>query len=69
MASSRSVPICGWAGLAGFALVGTCRPEAGRAWGVQIRLELEEHLFSGAFRSQLHLQQDHMTVIRPSAWQ
>jgi len=34
---------------------------------VHMRLEIEEYLFSAAFQSQLHPQQDHMTVIRPPA--
>lgn len=50
------------------AFAGTYRPEAGRRRGVRIRLAIEGHLFSGAFEPQLYLQQDHMTVIRPSAW-
>jgi hypothetical protein len=45
------------------ALVGTCRPVAGRGPAVQIRLAIEDDLFSGAFEPQLCRQHDHMTVI------
>jgi hypothetical protein len=36
---------------------------AGRGPGVQIRLALEDDLFSGAFEPQLYRQHDHLTVI------
>jgi hypothetical protein len=48
MAFSRSVPICGWAELAGLPSWELVILKEGRRRRVQIRLAIEEHLFSGA---------------------
>jgi hypothetical protein len=61
-ASSRSVRLCGWAGLAGLPSWERVVLWQGEGGGFEFAWRLRD-LFSGAFERQLYRQQDHMTVI------
>ena len=55
--------VCGWSRLAGLPSWELVVLRQGEGGGFEFAWRFEGHLFSGAFESQLYLQQDPVTVI------